>query len=119
MSFYKPQLKSKYYRKVHFRNAKTEIDSMNLQPLQEVGMESHPNNDQLFMIQDGSGYAEVDGKRVDLMKGALLMVPAGTDHNVVAGPDGLLFYTVYTPPEEPRNVNEWKKSCKALALQLF
>jgi len=82
---------------------------MNLQPGQEVGMEIHPNNDQLFMIQKGKGFAVVQGKRMELFTGALLMVPAGTEHNIVAGEDGLLFYTVYTPPEEPKNVNEWAK----------
>lgn len=105
--FYKRKLKSKYYRKVHFRNAKTEINSMNLQPLEQVGTEHHLMNDQLFMIQQGFGEAIVNGERVKLVPGALLMVPAGVEHNVVAGEDGLLFYTVYTPPEEPKNVNEW------------
>lgn len=99
-------VKSTYYRRVLYRTMRTEIDTMTLKAYQQVGLEAHPNNDQLFIVSTGSGIAHVNDTTLDLVPGTLLLVEAGTHHNVIANVEGLSFYTVYTPPEQPLNVNE-------------
>jgi mannose-6-phosphate isomerase-like protein (cupin superfamily) len=99
-------VKSTYFRRVLYRTMRTEINTMTLKAYQQVGMEAHPNNDQLFIVSTGSGIAHVNDTTLDLVPGTLLLVEAGTNHNVIANAEGLSFYTVYTPPEQPLNVNE-------------
>ena len=103
------RVKSSYYRRILYRTMRTEIDTMTLKAYEQVGLEAHPANDQLFIVASGSGIAHVHDTTLDLTPGVLLLVEAGTRHNVIANAEGLSFYTVYTPPEQPLNVDEKEK----------
>lgn len=47
--------------------------------------------------------AILDGEEHDLADGSAVVIPAGTEHNVVnqSQSEPLKLYTIYTPPEHP------------------
>ena len=73
---------------------------MTIPPGGEIGEEVHPDTDQVLVIVDGTAEAILDGGRSALGPGDLVLVRAGTQHNVVNTGDGpLRLFTVYAPPE--------------------
>lgn len=68
----------------------------------EIGEEVHDNVDQVVSIVEGSGEAVLDDVPSQIGDGDLVLVPAGTKHNVRnVGTGDLKLYTVYAPPEHP------------------
>ena len=59
----------------------------------------HPTSDQWLFVASGSGSAIVEGERVDLEVGDLLLIAAGEGHEIRAA-DGapLVTLSVYAPP---------------------
>lgn len=82
---------------------------MQLLPNQEIGLESHADTDQFFLIQSGKGRAEVGfpGQESILTLGpsSTLIVSSGTPHNIIneSNSDLLTLYTIYTPAEHPKS----------------
>jgi len=76
---------------------------MSLLPGEEIGMEVHLGVDQFFWIVKGGARAVLDGEEVMVGEGEVLIVPRGTNHNVInASVSELLkLFTVYTPPNHP------------------
>jgi mannose-6-phosphate isomerase-like protein (cupin superfamily) len=73
---------------------------MTIPPDGEIGEEVHEDVDQILTFVSGTGRATVAGKSKDVAQGELVAVPAGTKHNFVnTGPNPLVLYTVYGPPE--------------------
>jgi mannose-6-phosphate isomerase-like protein (cupin superfamily) len=69
---------------------------------EEIGEEVHDDVDQVVSIVDGSGEAVLDDVPTQVGDGDLVLVPAGTKHNVRnVGTGDLKLYTVYAPPEHP------------------
>lgn len=68
----------------------------------EIGEEVHDDVDQVVSIVEGSGEAVLDDVPSQIGDGDLVLVPAGTKHNVRnVGTGDLKLYTVYAPPEHP------------------
>jgi len=61
------------------------------------GTPEHVNDhrDVLVLVIAGSGSVDVDGERVELSTGRLLVVPKGARRRIVAGPDGIRYVTVH------------------------
>lgn len=58
----------------------------------------HPDSDQWLYVVSGSGTAVVEGRRVDLDAGALLLIEAGEAHEIVnSGAESLVTVNVYAP----------------------
>ena len=71
---------------------------MELKPKEEIGMEVH-KLDQFFRVEKGSGHAILDGVRKAIKAGFAVLVPAGTQHNIInTGRVPLKLYTLYSPP---------------------
>jgi quercetin dioxygenase-like cupin family protein len=51
-------------------------------PKNEIGMETHPF-DQIILVVEGNGKAELDGKVSTVNSGDLIFIPEGTAHNVM------------------------------------
>jgi len=79
---------------------------MNLKPMEEIGMETHPNIDQFFRFEEGEGKAIIDGVEHKIKDGDAVIVPAGAKHNVVntSKNSELKLYTIYSPPEHQDKV---------------
>jgi len=72
---------------------------MNIQPGDEIGQETH-HLDQFIRIEQGNAKAILDGVEHDLPADFAVVIPAGTQHNLVnVGAEELKLYSVYSPPE--------------------
>jgi mannose-6-phosphate isomerase-like protein (cupin superfamily) len=71
---------------------------MALKPKEEIGAEVH-KLDQFFRVEEGSGEAVLDGVRTAIQAGFAVLVPAGTNHNIInTGSGPMKLYTLYSPP---------------------
>lgn len=101
----KQTIENKYYRKVLYTNKKQQLVVMNLLPGEEIGREKHGGS-QFFRIEEGSGRAYTDDRWVKLSSGSVLMIDPDTYHNIIAGSGGLKLYTIYSPPQHPKDTKE-------------
>jgi mannose-6-phosphate isomerase-like protein (cupin superfamily) len=71
--------------------------------MEEIGMETHPNVDQFFRIEEGFGKAVLDGTEYEFSAGFGIVIPAGTEHNIIntSATDNLKVYTIYSPANHP------------------
>src|SRR3712207_2133948 len=92
--------KSPDFRRVLWTGDKTQLVIMTIPPDGEIGEEVHEDIDQILTFVSGTGEARVGGATKKVAQGDLVVVPAGTKHNFVnTGPNPLVLYTVYGPPE--------------------
>ncbi|MBI4250418.1 cupin domain-containing protein, partial [Candidatus Uhrbacteria bacterium] len=72
---------------------------MSIKPGEEIGEEVH-QLDQFIRCEAGAGKAILDGIEYSITDGFVVLVPAGTKHNIInTSPDvSLQLYTVYAPP---------------------
>jgi mannose-6-phosphate isomerase-like protein (cupin superfamily) len=87
------------FRKVLYTGQHSQLVLMNLAPREEIGMEVHPDNDQFFRFESGQGMVVIDGNEYEVGDGSAVIVPAGSEHNVInTSDDGpLKLYTLYSP----------------------
>jgi mannose-6-phosphate isomerase-like protein (cupin superfamily) len=99
-------LEGNNFREVLYTTARSQLVIMTLQPGEEIGMEHHTGHDQFIRVEEGEGYALLDGERHALEDGTAVVIPAGTEHNVVntSASAPLRLYTLYTPPEHPDGI---------------
>lgn len=95
----KDTLENNNFRKVLYTSAHSQLVLMTLQPGEEIGMESHPDNDQFFRCEKGQGKCLIDGNEHLLSDGVAVIIPAGSQHNVINTSDSetLNLYTIYSP----------------------
>ncbi|MBO4208657.1 cupin domain-containing protein [Micromonospora echinofusca] len=92
--------KSPDFRRVLWTGEHTQLVVMTIPPGGEIGEEVHEDTDQILTFVSGVGEARVAGETKPVAQGDLVVVPAGTKHNFVnTGPNPLVLYTVYGPPE--------------------
>ena len=87
------------FRRVLWTGKHTQLVVMTIPPGGEIGEEVH-EVDQILTFVSGVGKAVVSGETRNVAQGDLVVVPAGRKHNFVnAGPNPMVLYTVYGPPE--------------------
>jgi mannose-6-phosphate isomerase-like protein (cupin superfamily) len=88
-----------FFREVVATGPHSQVVVMSLPPGGEIGLETHTELDQVLVVVDGKGVAELGNETRAIDAGTLIQVPAGTLHNVVnTGLGDLRLYTVYAPP---------------------
>ncbi|WP_091348543.1 cupin domain-containing protein [Micromonospora rhizosphaerae] len=93
------------FRRVLWTGEYTQLVIMTIPPGGEIGEEVHEDVDQILTFVSGTGEARVAGEKKEVVAGDLVVVPAGTKHNFVnTGPNPLVLYTVYGPPEHADQV---------------
>ncbi len=91
------------FRRVLWTGRYTQLVIMTLPTGGEIGDEVHEETDQILTFVSGTGEARVGPDSRAVAQGDLVVVPAGTQHNVVnTGPLPLVLYTVYGPPEHAK-----------------
>ncbi len=86
------------FRKVLYTGHYSQLVLMSLKPHEEIGMETHKDNDQFFRFEAGTGKCIIDGNEYEVGNGVAILVPAGAEHNVInTGEDMLKLYTIYSP----------------------
>jgi mannose-6-phosphate isomerase-like protein (cupin superfamily) len=95
--------KNNNFRQVLFTGPHSQLVLMSLRPGEEIGMEVHHNVDQFFRFEEGDGKVVMDGEEQAVKDGDAVVVPAGTDHNVIntSETESLKLYTIYSPPNHP------------------
>lgn len=95
----KDTLENENFRKVLYTAKHCQLVLMCLQPKEEIGMEVHPDNDQFFRFESGSGKCIIDGNEYVIGDGSVIIVPAGAQHNIinVSETEKLKLYTIYSP----------------------
>ncbi|MBZ4191052.1 cupin domain-containing protein [Niabella beijingensis] len=87
------------FRKVLYTGRQLQLVLMTLQPGEEIGAEVHPENDQFFRFEEGSGRCLIDDTEYTVSDGSAVVIPAGSRHNVInTGSTELKMYTIYAPP---------------------
>jgi mannose-6-phosphate isomerase-like protein (cupin superfamily) len=88
---------------------------MTIPPDGEIGEEVHPDTDQVFLIVEGHGEAQLAGRSSEIGPNDLVLVAAGTRHNVLNRSDvPLRLITIYAPPQhEPGTVHRTKAEADA------
>lgn len=78
---------------------------MCIPPCGEIGLEVHPNTDQLISVEQGTAVVKIGECenqlhfQENICKGDAVFIPAGTWHNVVnTGKNALKLSSVYAPP---------------------
>ena len=92
-------LENKNFRKVLYTGKHLQLVLMSLNVGEDIGAEIHPDNDQFFRFESGSGKCVIDGNDYKVKDGDVIVVPAGAKHNVInVGTKELKMYTLYGPP---------------------
>ena len=91
-------VKNAEFRRVLYTAKHCQLVLMALMPKEEIGAEVH-KLDQFFRVEQGSGEAVLDGVRSEIGAGFAVLVPAGTNHNIInTGAVPMKLYTLYAPP---------------------
>lgn len=98
----KETLENENFRKVLNTTGKSQLVVMSLEIGDEIGMETHSGTDQFIRVEQGKAEVILDGESSILEDDFAVMIPAGTEHNVInIGEQKLKLYTIYTPAEHP------------------
>lgn len=92
-------LENENFRKVLYTAKHSQLVVMSLLPGEDIGMEVH-HLDQFIRCEAGEGKAILDGVEHEIKDGYVVIVPEGTEHNIVnTSPDKKMkLYTLYSPP---------------------
>lgn len=94
----KLSLENKNFRKVLYTDKNSQLVLMSLLAGEEIGEEVH-NVDQFLRVEKGTGTAILSNVPHNLTDGSVIIVPAGTRHNIINTGDGeMKLYTLYMPP---------------------
>lgn len=88
------------FREVLFTASRQQLVVMSLRPGEDIGEETHEEVDQFIHIEAGLARAVLEGEEHDLTDGSVVVIPAGTRHNIIntSESEPLKLYTIYSPP---------------------
>jgi mannose-6-phosphate isomerase-like protein (cupin superfamily) len=109
-------LENNSFRQVLYTAPHSQLVVMTLQVGEDIGQERHDDTDQFIRVEAGQGEAILDGERHALSDGMAVVIPAGTEHNVIntSPTEPMRLYTIYSPPEHPDGtINRTKQEATA------
>lgn len=90
--------KNEEFRRVLYTAKNCQLVLMALQPQEEIGAEVH-QLDQFFRVEEGTGEAVLDKVRTAIQPGFAILIPAGTNHNIInTGNAPMKLSSIYAPP---------------------
>ena len=89
------------FREILFTGHFIQLALMSLNPGEDIGLETYLETDQFICVEEGNGKAILDGLEYELRPGLAIVIPAGTEHNIIntSSTKALKLYTVYIPPD--------------------
>ncbi len=91
-----------FFRHVLYTGKHAQLVVMSLKPGEEIGLETHDHVDQFFRIDQGLAEVIINGEKSQVSDGFAIIVPAGSEHNVInTGNIDLKLYTLYSPANHP------------------
>lgn len=99
-------LANTHFRHVLWTGQHTQLVLMNLLPNEEIGREVHEIVDQFIRVEKGEGKAIIDNAETTVVDGSVIIIPAGTEHNVIntSKTEPLKLYTLYSPPHHRNGI---------------
>lgn len=89
------------WQKEVYRDPKVQIVLMSIPAGEEIGMETHPADQTTFIVA-GEAQVVIDGSATKAGPSHLVVVPKGSQHNVINKGSGVLkLFSIYAPPAEP------------------
>lgn len=86
------------FRKVLYTGQYSQLVVMSVPAGEDIGKEVH-GQDQFIRIEGGEGKVILDGVEHSLSDGVAVVVPAGSEHDIVnTGTTPLKLYSLYSPP---------------------
>lgn len=109
------------FRKVVYTAQHSQLVLMSLRPQEEIGLETHADNDQFFRFEKGQGKVLVDGTEHIVSDGSAVVIPAGAAHNVIntSETEDLKMYTIYSPAHHKDGVVHATKAEAEIADEEF
>lgn len=88
------------FREVLYTAKDCQLVLMSLLPGEEIGLETHPDINQFFRFEEGTGKVIVNETEYEVGDGDAVVIPMGAKHNVINTSDTepLRLYTIYAPP---------------------
>jgi mannose-6-phosphate isomerase-like protein (cupin superfamily) len=108
-------LRNDYFRMVLYTAQHSQLVLMSLNPTEEIGMEVHEIVDQFIRVESGEGKAILNGEEHLISDGVALVVPAGTEHNIIntSSERKLKLYTIYSPAHhKDKTIHESKQDAE-------
>lgn len=106
----KLSLENNDFRRVLYTDKNSQLVLMSLLAGEDIGEEIH-DVDQFLRVEKGTGATILDGVSHDINDGSVIIVPAGTKHNIVnTGHDFMKLYSLYMPPHHRDGVVHKTKS---------
>lgn len=94
----KLSLENDNFRKVLYTDKNSQLVLMSLLAGEEIGEEVH-DVDQFLRVEKGAGKAILSDVPQEVSDGSVIIVPAGTKHNIInSGSKPMKLYTLYMPP---------------------
>ena len=104
----KATLHNNTFRTALWTGVHLQLTVMSIPVGEDIGLEAHPDHDQLLRIEEGQGLVQMgDSKtylhiRQPVFDGCAIFVPAGKWHNITnTGNTPLKLNSVYAPPDHP------------------
>ncbi|MBK8521108.1 MAG: cupin domain-containing protein [Ferruginibacter sp.] len=113
----KETLANEHFRKVLYTGSHLQLVLMSLEAGEDIGEETHPDTDQFFRFEFGSGTSVIDGHEYHVEAGDVIVVPAGAKHNIInTGTSApLKMYTLYGPPNhQDRTIRATKEDAEKI-----
>lgn len=87
------------FRSVLYTGQHLQLVLMSLRPREEIGLETHHENDQFFRFEAGQGRVIIGETEYEVNAGDAIIIPSGVQHNVINISDDeyLKMYTIYAP----------------------
>ncbi|MEA4910916.1 hypothetical protein SDC9_21759 [bioreactor metagenome] len=99
----KDTLENSNFRKVLFTAKHMQLVVMSIPVGGDIGMETHGDVDQFIRVEKGKAKSILNGVETELEDDFSVIVPAGTEHNIVnIGDEDLKVYTIYARPEHKK-----------------
>lgn len=110
----KATLENKNYRKVITTTKQMQLVLMSLEKGEDIPKEKHNDITQFIRVESGKGTVSIGRKTYRMGDGDSIIIPAGKWHYIKnMGNKPFKLYTIYTPPEHPKNtVQKRKPECK-------
>lgn len=116
----KETLENNNYRKVIYTNpGGMQLVLMSLKIGQDIGSEVHHDIDQFIRVEKGNALAIINNIKYELNDGYSIMIPKGSNHNIInTGNTELKLYTIYSPPEHKHGKTELIKGQEIINNQI-
>ena len=87
------------FRKVLYTNSHMQLVLMSLKPLEDIGLETHNENDQFFRFEKGEGKVIINDTEYMVSDVDAVLIPMWAKHNIInlSDKEDLKMYTIYAP----------------------